>query len=960
MTSSPTPRDLELPIPDGPAIDPARDRLRAQLFGTPSSPTRVGRFVVLRELGAGGMGRVYAAYDEKLDRKVAVKVLHQDVASRPGNRQRLLREAQALARLSHPNVVVLYEVGEIDEQIFLAMELVTGQTLRQWQTATERTWRETLVLYLDAGRGLAAAHAAGLVHRDFKPDNVLVGDDGRVRVADFGLAFADNTASTLPIGTEVGALDATPPCEAISERITRTGARLGTPAYMALEQLRGQATDARTDQYSFCVSLFEALVGEHPYGGASATQLLTRMLAGRRRPVPRNRVPRGILAVLERGLSLEPGDRHPTMDSLLTALGRRLHRRRRGGALAVAGGLCGAGLLARGSTPPPCAAAGSEIGETWNESHADALHEAFVATGRSFAETTWQSTTQSLDAYARRWRDAQADACEATHVRQEQSSAALDLRGACLDQRRRELGALVDALAQADATAVDYAHEAVADLPGLDRCSDLDALRNRIAPPEAEDAAEVESIREGLAHARSALALGQLEASAQRLEPLVERARATAYGPLLAETLSTQGQVWGWQGRLEAAEGRLLESLDLAEAHHHDELAAHAWQHLGWLALDRLRDPVRGRGWLRRARAAMLRVGRPPGLEADLLQHEGLLYRVEQRLDEAEAAQREALDLRREHRGDTHAKVISSRVSLANLMATRGELQPARDEYVALIEQQQRTLGPEHPDVGRLRFNVARVELDLGLHEAAAKNLDAAVSIYGEVYGLDSSRLVEVLLLRSLVEDRRGQLAAALHWIGRARAIAEQSTDQQPTLASILTMTGTLEYRQGHWDRALESFQRALGLLEEQPEPSPFELAAARSNVGDALLELDRSAESLPYHQRALDSMRRALPPDHPHLAYPLRGIGQAHVLQGHPAQATDPLRTALSIFEANPGNPTDMATTKWWLARALASTDPTSALDLARQARATLSQQHQNALATTIDTWIADTEASP
>ncbi len=239
----------------------------------------VGRYVILDRIGAGGMGVVYAAYDPELDRRVALKLLRTDRFAAPGH-LRLLREAKALARLTHPNVVAVHDAGTFGDQVFVAMELVEGETLRQWLEAGARSWREVLDRLLAAGRGLAAAHAAGLVHRDFKPENVLLGRDGRVRVVDFGLAKALADAAEEPAAPDSGGELASP--------LTEWGAVLGTPAYMAPEQIRGIAADARSDQFSFCVALYEALYGERPFGkGPRETPSRGARLRGP--PAPRSR-----------------------------------------------------------------------------------------------------------------------------------------------------------------------------------------------------------------------------------------------------------------------------------------------------------------------------------------------------------------------------------------------------------------------------------------------------------------------------------------------------------------------------------------------------------------------------------------------------------------------------------------------------------------------------------------------
>jgi hypothetical protein len=277
--------------------------------------TRVGRYVVKRCLGEGAMGTVYEAVDPDLDRHVALKLLR-DRHDTEDLQARLLHEAKAMARVSHPEVVGVYDIGTFGDQIFLAMELVRGGTVREWLQRTRPSWRDSLGVFMRAGRGLAAAHAAGLVHRDFKPENVLIGDDGRVRVSDFGLARVaqESAAASLRGGAAA---------PAVSAWRTRTGAMLGTPAYMAPEQWRGDVAGPAADQFSFCVALHEALFGERPFAGDTIKDLHPNVLCGRMRgPPPGVRVPAWVRAAIVRGLQTTPEARHPSMDALLAALER--------------------------------------------------------------------------------------------------------------------------------------------------------------------------------------------------------------------------------------------------------------------------------------------------------------------------------------------------------------------------------------------------------------------------------------------------------------------------------------------------------------------------------------------------------------------------------------------------------------------------------------------------------------
>jgi hypothetical protein len=286
--------------------------------------SRVGRYRIEGVIGQGGMSVVYAAHDSHLERRVALKVLRPAAAEDGAEVQqlRLVREARAMARLSHPNVVSVYDTGTFGEQVFIAMELVEGRTMGQWLREEVRPWSQVLEVFCDAGRGIAHAHEHGLVHRDFKPENVLLGVDGRVRVTDFGLARPASSPDAPP-----GPIVPTPEWYATS-RLTQTGALAGTPAYMAPEQLLGCAPDPRTDQFGFCVALHEALYGVRPFSAATLDSLVDRILRSEVVEPPRERVvPDWVRAALLRGLSGRPQVRFGSMDELLAALSRAPRRR---------------------------------------------------------------------------------------------------------------------------------------------------------------------------------------------------------------------------------------------------------------------------------------------------------------------------------------------------------------------------------------------------------------------------------------------------------------------------------------------------------------------------------------------------------------------------------------------------------------------------------------------------------
>lgn len=301
----------------------ARAAIENRLFSGPPKRVKVGRYRVEGKLGAGGMGVVYRAHDPELARDVALKLMNTAAVSdeEAGRaRGRLVREARAMAKLAHPNVIHVYDVGAVDDGVFIAMELVDGDPLSKWIARESPGWRDTLRCYLDAGEGLAAAHEAGIVHRDFKPENVMLGSDGRVRVGDFGLAGGPGSETgrheLLPSDIDSATVDQ----GAVSSSLTRTGALLGTPKYMAPEQETGLSATARSDQFGFCVALYEGLYGHPPFLGTTVARYRQAVNEEAVRIPEHPEVPKWVFDLLRRGLHRDPADRHPNMRTLLDAL----------------------------------------------------------------------------------------------------------------------------------------------------------------------------------------------------------------------------------------------------------------------------------------------------------------------------------------------------------------------------------------------------------------------------------------------------------------------------------------------------------------------------------------------------------------------------------------------------------------------------------------------------------------
>ncbi len=499
-----------------PAPPPAASPLTAAVWKMASAAvepdrvgTRIGRFMLLERIGQGGMGVVYSAFDNELERRVAVKLIRA-LAPDPREQARLLREARAMAKLAHPNVVTVFEAGTVDnghgDEVFVAMEYVKGETLRAWARRTPRHWREVVAMYSGAARGLAAAHAAGLVHRDFKPDNVLVGADLRPRVLDFGLARPGTdrdpeAASSSPRDSDhdVGAPAGNVDISAISE----DGVALGTPGYMAAEQIDGSPVDHRSDQFAFCVSLYEALYAERPYVGETFVELFVRIKEGTISPLPvGTRVPGWLRAIVLRGLDPRPQARWPSMDALLEALARDPARARTNLMLGAAGltalGVATwSGSLLVGGEVAPCRDAASQLEQVWDDGQREAVRGALPA-------EVAEAVVPVFDQYARAWIDGHTEACEATRVRGEQSTERLDHRMQCLTRKRRELAVVIDQLAAAEPNAVANALARARGLSSVAACADPEYLAaQRVVSPGTAARLRGEELREELATAKS-------------------------------------------------------------------------------------------------------------------------------------------------------------------------------------------------------------------------------------------------------------------------------------------------------------------------------------------------------------------------------------------------------------------------------------------------------------------------
>jgi eukaryotic-like serine/threonine-protein kinase len=880
-------------ILDAPRPTPMAERLE--------EGSRVGRFVVLERVGAGGMGVVFRAYDPRLGREVALKCL-KSRNMEAEHRDRLVREAQAMAKLSHPNVVSVYDVVEpLPGEVVLAMEYVPGVNLRRWLGLRTRGWQEVLRVLVAAGEGLVAAHAQGLLHRDFKPSNVMVGEDDRPRVTDFGLAKLDGSGDNSgrirnPLERAPSSLH--PASSDDDDPLTSTGTVLGTPAYMAPEQYSERDVDARADQYAFCSSLWHALTGSLPFGSAG-NDLATIIEAKEEGPPawPREHpLPRRLVAAISRGMAARPEDRWPSMAALLEHL-RWDPRARRRWWLATtatlvtvtASGLALSSFQARRAER--CSGAAAGLAGVWDNERREAAQAAVADVGVAYADATWEHVAPRLDAYAGAWVDMHRQACEATAIRGEQSADVLDLRMACLERARIGLRATTGRLLEADAEVLERAHELMDGLPRLERCADVEALRVGVEPPAPADAPAVRQAEEALAEARALTEIGKVVAAEAAIAQAEAALRDTGYAPVRSELLLVRGVLAGLAGDNAKAEAALRDALEhAARWGQWDELQEAAMELLLLVGRSRGLD-AEGLRYAELARGLAERSGDPQRL-ARVHGMLGIVHKAQGRYPEAEAEFRVAIEgLEAALTGEPPA-LAQARGNLAAVLHLQGHSDQAAQQMRAVVATLEPALGEQHPEVLSARNNLAVIALAQGhLAEAEAE-------------------------LRAVVEGRRALLGASSEGVATAR----------DNLANVLRAAGRLPEAEAEHRAALEIRLARLG-------PDHPAVATSHNNLGAALQAQGKLEEAAVELQAAVDVWVRSHGDDHPSAALARTNLGGVLIsLQRH-AEAVEPLERALAARSTAPA--LERARTAFALARALAGAerDPARAVELARQA---------------------------
>jgi len=858
----------------------------------PAAGGRVGRFTLEALLGAGGMGTVFAANDPILDRRIALKLIR----GSSGNAEaRLLREAQAMARLKHANVVTVYEAGVAGTSVYVAMELVDGVNLRDWLVES-RSWRAIVAVFVAAGRGLVAAHEADLVHRDFKPANVLLDRAGHVKVGDFGLVgmVGDEVPNAEASASRSSQLDAS---------LTETGAVLGTPAYMAPEQVLGGAVDARADQFAFCVALWEAVYGEHPFG--SGTEVIEAIAEGRRRPArARHGEPAWLERALIRGLEPKPSARWPSMAALLDELERMPRRRRRvviGAAmLAVVGATAGAvWIAAPRRAVDPCAGDDARLGGVWDGARRAAVRAHLVASDRASGEARFAAAAALLDRYAGDWQAMRTEACRSNRVDGGQSDALFERRMRCLDRRLAELGDSAAALDGArDRTAVDRALMSAHQLTGLAACADADALMAALPPPDdPARRAEVEAAEHEVAAVERDRKAGALDGLDTRAVAAVDRARKTHHAPALAHALRVRAQLLFDLLNVAGGNEILRELTEVAAQAHDDADAGWAWSELlSRLSWD-LGKPQEAMTLLPAARAAMLRAGGDPDLRvvflygesmvlygvqkedeaharlaearrllenlgagpassprtprlADMYLQDGMLYAMSGVLARAEPLVRRAIELYSAAYGADHPGVAWGWSALADILRFDGRNEDALVAYRAAIRIRDARVG-DKPVLAKTLVSMSSALHNLDREAETGPLLDRAIRILRANHAWDSE-LASALMVQANMFVRLHRIDDAGRAYGEAIALFEKLGGEQTDLPNALYNRADMWAGAGHCDRALADFRRSTELTAKFRGDQNPQMIFPLASTGRCLVELGRPAEALSPLDRAL------------------------------------------------------------------------------------------------------------
>lgn len=891
------------------------------VFGTPRVQLRVSRYILLGLLARGGFGTVYAAYDPELDRRVAIKLLHSGAHMADDEaRARFVREARALAQFSHPNVVTVHDVGTFEAGeivtpessaatdhplegpgVFIVMELVEGMSLREWMQSPH-PWREVVEVFSAAGRGLAAAHAKQLVHRDFKPGNVILGDNGVVKVLDFGLARLLGSRDDHK-GAKAPSLVEPVPDASLDSPLTVEGTIMGTPRYMAPEQHGGESTGAAADQFAFAAAMFEALYGVHAFEAAGADELASAKADGRIRPAPATtNVPAGLHRLLVRAMAPDPAARFASMDELLARIETVRRRRRRAllGSAAVLGSAFAVwiGTLLAGSTPL-CGPASEQLEGVWDGATKATVRAAFEGRATTYGADTWSALERELDRYTAAWAEQWDEACASPPPSEQRSAREAQLF--CLERSLRRVGGLTQLFAEADVGTVHLAMEATALLPSLASCRPRDAAPAQHGTGSEKDATL--AVESKVAYADSLILAGDLSRAVSVAQEAVSQAeQGNVHAATLADARVTLGRAHRHAASYDDAQAAAEASLQAAEAAGEHEAAMQAMVLLVRILTDRGRfaeaDLVVGL-----AHAKLEATGRRRDLEAELLYNVGLLRTDQARYPEAIESLRRGLTLRTEDLGPEHPIVARFHNTLGNAHEDAGEYEPALEQFERAATIWRAFGGDGHPSLAYVSNNMANVYVEQNDYEKAFATYQRALEAAEAGFPEDHPAVALVLANQGRLLVFMDRAADALPLYDRAIGIRSRSLGaDHPLVAGGVHGRGFAHLALGHCQEALADFRRGLDLRSKRFGVRSTQVALSSGAIGTALRCLDRPEEALDYYRRSLSIRRELLGDDHGMVSVSLGNVARTLVLLGRHDEALEHAEATVASRVASSG----------------------------------------------------------
>lgn len=909
-------------------------------------PNTTGRFTDIKWLGEGGMGVIYSAHDTTLNRKVAIKVLRSSGEDAGTRSTRLLHEGQALAKLQHPNIVGIHDAQQDGDDIWLSMEFVDGVTLHEWLATSRRSWSDIVRVVACVARGLAAAHAAGLVHCDVKPTNVMIDKTGRVFVMDFGLVRSNAASEPEVVSTTAEIL---PPAQP-----TSPVAPAGTPAYMAPEQWANGQTDHYTDQFALCLLLWEALYEARAFDGMSIKELAVNVCAGRMKPPPRRpHVPSWLHKTMVRGLSTDQKARFPSMDALADALehGHVRTRNRRIwlglGVVGVASGLAlGVQFLRHVRQIATCNELGTEMAEVWNPTTKARVQDALLATNLNYAATTFDKLQPWLDGWTNTWSQARTQACRDAMVEDALPEYLYERAVTCLNDQKEELRSLIGVFTTATPPDVQNAVRAASRLSLVASCIDRGSLERQQMPADDGGRQRVAALRADLRRARGLELVGRYESGLELAEEALVAAEGVGHLPTIVEARYVVGRLAGWNSKFDRAEDVLMRGFTDAGSISADEVAARSASELAYTVGYEATRAAEGAVWAQAAMTFARRIGQAEGLlGAEILSNQGSVEQARGNYSEAQTFGEQALAIQLREFGPSHPTPAFTLNNIANALNAQGQFGAAAQRFEEALVIIEETYGSEHPFVGYILNNLAGMKEALGAPEEAIQLGKRARAIQEAALGPQDLQVAFTL-------TNLGNAASSLEHFDEARAYTERALSIQeavlgtehPVTARTLSILGSYARKAGKLDeaealqaKALETleatlgpdhpevgrtlvslgllregrndlrqartlYERARSIFEKATGPTHFEIGTVLSDIAN-LDEEEGNYEAAQHHyEEAMAIKKEAVGESHPDIAGLLMNLGILDIRRERFESAQQQFEKALAIYGASLG----------------------------------------------------------